>query len=367
MTVAEPLSVFLVAPPGLEPQLLAEARAIGLPGPKAVPGGVECGGGWEAVRRANLRSRIAARVLARIARFPARGFPALQAGLRGLDWAAHLPADRPVRVEGAATRSRAAHGGAVGGHAARALARAGLDVEAEASLRVLARLDRDVCTVSIDTSGAPLHQRGHKQAVNRAPLRETLAAGLLRACGYDGTGPVLDPMCGSGTIPIEAAEIAAGLPPGRARAFAFEDLPSHDPDRWAELRAGPPRPPAAAVLFHGSDRDAGAVAMAAANADRAGVGALCRFRQAAISDAAPEGPPGLVLTNPPYGVRVGQGRPHGLYAAFGRVMRDRFAGWRVALVTTEADLAHATGLPWDPPGPAIDHGGRKIRLWQAQL
>ena len=362
----DPLSVFLVSPPGLEPQLLQEAREIGLPGPKPASGGVECDGGWEAVRRANLRSRIASRVLARVASFRAVGFPALVAGFREVDWASVLPEQVGLRVEGHATRSRAAHGGAVARHLGEALDRAGLSVSRDGTLRIVARVERDHCTVSVDTSGEPLHKRGHKLRVNRAPLRETLAAGFLRAAGYEGKGAVLDPMCGSGTVPIEAAEIAMGLRPGRSRGFAFEMLPSHDPSRWDALRREIAAD--ASGSFHGSDRDAGAVAMSVKNAARAGVADVCAFRQGAVSDLSPpEGLPGLVLVNPPYGARLGQAAPFALYAAFGRRMRTRFAGWRVGLITSQDALAQACDLPWEAPGPHVDHGGVKVRLRQAQL
>ncbi|UWQ20450.1 class I SAM-dependent RNA methyltransferase [Jannaschia sp. W003] len=357
----QPVSVFLACAPGLEPQLLAEARGIGVPGPKLVPGGVECGGGWEAVRRANLRSRIANRVLARILQFRAAGWPALDAGLREVDWSV-LPPHSRVRVDASVARSRTAHAGAVAGRVAEALERAGHVADRDGAFRVFARVERDEATISMDTSGEPLHRRGFKQAVNRAPLRETLAAGFLRMAEWDG-GVVLDPMCGSGTFPIEAAEMAAGLRPGRERSFAFEALPSHDPERWAALRAEAPE--GRAVTMHGSDRDAGAVAMARANAERAGVS--CAFREAAVSDAVPpEGPPGLVIVNPPYGGRLGKGLQP-LHAAFGAVMRERFTGWRVAMVTSEAGLAKAAGLDWGPPGPVVDHGGIKVRLWTARV
>ena len=356
----DPRSVFLVAPPGLEAELLAEALTLGVPGPRRVAGGVEVGGGWEAVRRANLRSRIASRVLARLASVRAAGFPQLDAALAAISWDAVLDPSVPVKVEATAARSRLAHGGAVGKRVEAALRAAGYAMGD--GIRVLARLERDVCTISVDTSGEPLHRRGFKLAVNRAPLRETLASGLLRACGWDGTCPLLDPMCGSGTIPIEAAEIAAGLDPGRARRFAFERLRTHDAARWDALRAQDPHVPAVAI--HGSDRDAGAVAMGVENAARAGVAPVLAHR--AVSDLAPPpGGPGLVLTNPPYGERIG-GRLQPLYGALGGALRARFGGWEVGIVCPDARLVGATGLALEG-GPLIAHGGIKVRLWRGRV
>jgi putative N6-adenine-specific DNA methylase len=229
----------------------------------------------------------------------------------------------------------------------------------------MARIEKDLCTISLDTSGALLHRRGYKEEVNRAPLRETMAALFLMQCGYDGSEPMLDPMCGSGTFVIEAAEMAARLNPGRSRRFAFEALATFDAEAWERLRAAK-RQGATGVLCHGSDRDAGAIAMSRDNAERAGVAGITAFRQCAISDAMPpEGPPGLVIANPPYGTRMGdKAKLLPLYQSFGRVLRERFAGWRVGLVAEERRLAEATGLPWLPPGPPVPHGGLRVTLYR---
>ncbi len=369
-----PFPIFLATAPGLEPLLRAEAAALGLPGPLAVPGGVALTGGWPEVWRANLELRGATRVLARIASFRALHLAQLDKRARKVAWGETLRADVPVRVDVTTTaKSRIYHAGAARQRIATAIREtlgaavheAGSEDEPGEAVTVKVRIEDDLCTISVDTSGEMLHRRGHKQAVNAAPMRETLAALFLRACGYDGSEPVLDPMCGSGTFPIEAAEIAAGLAPGRSRAFAFERLATFDAKVWTGMKADL-KPRETALRFHGSDRDAGAVAMARANAARAGVTALADFGQAAVSDLRrPEGPAGLVIVNPPYGTRLGEAaklRP--LYAALGRVLGERFGGWRIGLVTTEPALAAATGLPFGPPGPWVPHGGLKIRLWQ---
>ena len=214
-----------------------------------------------------------------------------------------------------------------------------------------------------------MHKRGFKEAVAKAPLRETLAALFLRACGYRGEGPVLDPMCGSGTFVIEAAEIAAGLAPGRARAFAFERLAGFDRDAWEAMRAAAPAAPRGSTpQAFGFDRDAGAIAMSRANAARAGLAELTQFRQQTLSDAEPPGEAkGLVVINPPYGARIGErSRLMPLYQSLGRRLRERFAGWRVGLVTSDLELARATGLPFGEPGPPAPHGSIRIRLFQSE-
>lgn len=369
MTGDGSLEMFLAAAPGLEAALACEAREAGFSGVARTVGGVTARGGWPEVWRANLCLRGAARVLVRVGAFRALHLAQLDRRARKVDWGAVLRADVPVRVEAACRGSRIYHQKAAAERVARAISETlGAPVADEAALRVMVRIEDDLCTLSLDTSGAPLHRRGHKQAVGKAPLRETLAALFLRQCGFRGGETVLDPMCGSGTFVIEAAEIAAGLMPGRARSFAFESLAGFDPAAWDAMRATPQEMPAASgLLFHGSDRDAGAARMAAENAGRAGVAGLCRFDCRTVSDLSrPEGPAGLVMVNPPYGARIGNRKPlHALYAALGRVLGERFSGWRVGIVTSDAGLARATGLPLAPPGPPVAHGPLKVRLWQA--
>lgn len=358
--------IFLATAPGLEPVLADEVRHKGFKRPRPVPGGVVTMGGWPEVWRANLWIRGAGRVLARIDSFRVDHLAQLDRRARHVPWAGVLRPDTPFRVEAHCSASRIYHSGAAAERIARAITETLGAAQAEdAPVTVMARIDDDICTISIDTSGEPLHKRGYKEAVNAAPMRETMASLFLRQCGYDGNEPVLDPMCGSGTFVIEAAEIAARLNPGRARHFAFEHLATFDAEAWERMRAvRSGRTPTA--RFHGSDRDAGAIAMSRANAERAGVAALCDFRQAVISDVVPpEGPPGLVIVNPPYGTRLGEAKKLlPLYQTMGRVLRERFTGWRVGLIATEARLAQATGLPFLPTEAPVPHGGLRITLYR---
>lgn len=358
------LEIFLVTFPGLEALLRAEAVEKGFRAPKAIPGGVTIRGGWPEVWRANLDLRGASRVLVRFASFRASHLAQLDKRARHLPWAEVLRPGVPVRVEASCKGSRIYHAGAAAERVARAIQETlGAPVHDDAPVTVKLRIDNNLCTLSLDTSGAGLHKRGHKEAVNKAPLRETLAALFLRQCGFKGREPLLDPMCGSGTIVIEAAEIAAGLAPGRSRNFAFEHLATFDADAWMALRNRPARP-TPDLLFHGSDRDAGAVRMSQENAERAGVAALTVFQERTVSDLwPPEGPPGLVLVNPPYGARIGDRKSlFPLYRTLGQRLRERFSGWRVGLLTSDAALAQATDLPFAAPDVSASHGGLRISL-----
>jgi putative N6-adenine-specific DNA methylase len=366
MSTVGDFEIFLVAPPGLESVLGAEARAMDFIDPTPVVGGVLVRGGWPEVWRANLEIRGASRVLARIGTFRANHLAQLDKRARKFPWGEILRPDVPVRVEVSCKSSRIYHTGAAQQRIETAIREElGAPIAPDAELLIKARIKEDLCTVSIDTSGESLHKRGHKEAIGKAPMRETMASLFLRQCGYDGTEPVVDPMCGSGTFVIEAAEIAAGLKPGRSRSFAFEQLVSFDAAAWQRLRdAGHGAKPT--VRFFGSDRDAGAIRMSRANAERAGVAEFTEFQQHAVSDLAPpDGPPGLVMVNPPYGARIGDKKPlYALYGALGQTLLTRFAGWRVALITSEAALAKTTGLPFAPPGPPVLHGGLRVLLFQ---
>lgn len=362
--MADPFEIFATAPPGLEVLLCAEALAAGFADAAVVPGGVTMTGGWPDVWRANLHLRGAGKVLARIASFRTLHLAQLDKRAHKVDWAAVLRPDVPVAVEATCHGSRIYHDKAAAQRIATAITdTVGASVTPDAALRVMARIEDDLCTISLDTSGEPLHRRGHKTAVGKAPLRETLAALFLRACDYDGTMPVVDPMCGSGTFVLEAAEIALGLAPGRSRTFAFEALAGFDAVRWDALR-GSVQPRDTAVRFYGSDRDTGVIRSAQANAARAGVDAVTEFHAHAIGDLArPPGPPGLVMVNPPYGARIGNRKLlFALYGALGQTLRDRFRGWSVGLVTSDPGLARATALPFLPDGVTVSHGGLTVRL-----
>ncbi|MCA0045020.1 THUMP domain-containing class I SAM-dependent RNA methyltransferase [Celeribacter litoreus] len=359
--------IFLGTQPGLEDVLLAEAIEAGFPAPVAVGGGVTFEGTWTDVMRANVVLRGAARVLARIGTFRAFHLAQLDKRSRKFPWGDTLRADVPVRVEVVTgKRNKIYHAGAAQERIERAITEElGCPIAEDAPIVIKVRIEDDNVILSVDTSGEALHKRGFKQGVGKAPMRETMAASLLRACGYAGTEPVLDPMCGSGTFPIEAAELAKGFYPGRGRSFAFEHLAGFDAAALDALRKEC-RPIETDLRFYGSDRNVNVIGMATDNAARAGVGDICEFKPVPVSAIErPEGPAGLVIVNPPYGSRVGKKKDlFALYGAFGDVMREKFSGWRVGMVTSDTTLAQATKLPWKPTGAPIAHGGLKVRLFQ---
>ncbi len=369
MSMTHDLDIFLVATPGLETPLCAEAMQHGFAGARIVPGGVSCTGNWSEVWRANLVLRGANKVLVRIGCFPAVHLAQLDKRARKFPWFDFLRPDVPVKVEATSRKSRIYHAGAARQRIEGAISDTlGAAISPEADLRVLLRIEKDLCTLSIDSSGETLHKRGHKTAVAKAPMRETMAAMFLRECGFEGMEPVLDPMCGSGTFVIEAAEIALGLAPGRSRSFAFEQLSGFDKAAWEAMRSAW-RPSESPLQFYGSDRNTGAVEAASVNAEQAGVTEHTRFQHRAVSDVKPPpGPAGLVIVNPPYGARIGdEKRLRSLYGSLGKTLMNRFQGWRVGVVTSAPALARATRLPFLPTGPVVDHGGTKIRLYRTEI
>lgn len=358
--------IFLATVPGLERPLLSEVQEKGFEGALATHGGVSFRGGWADVWRANLMVRGASHVLARLGEFRVQHLAKLDKRAHSFPWADTLRGDVPVRVEVSCKKSRIYHDKAAAERFEKAISTTtGATISPDADLCIKVRIIDDLCTISVDTSGDPLHKRGHKEAVNKAPMRENLAALLLRECGYRGTEPVIDPMCGSGTFVIEAAEIAHGLYPGRSRRFAFEDLKSFNADAWQALKADT-SPRESGKTFYGFDRDAGAIAMCVANADRASVGTYTHFSRQAISDLTPpEGPTGLIIVNPPYGGRIGDTKKlMPLYQALGHTIKNHFKGWRVGIVTNSADLARATGLLFVKRTTTFSHGGIPVTLYK---
>lgn len=366
--------IFLVAVPGLEAPLAAEALALGLEGARAVSGGVICGGGFSEAARANVVLRCAVRVLLRVAEFRAMHLAQLDKRSKKVPWGEWLLPGVPVRVEAVCRRSKIYVNKAAVQRVSGGLEAAGIPVAKDGAISVKVRIDDDLCTISLDTTGEALHRRGHKEFVGKAPMRETMAAGFLAEMGFDGTQTVVDPMCGSGTFVLEAAEIALGLVPGRSRGFAFEQMAGGSDGLreagfpYLENKDGQ-EGVTPGLRFFGFDRNDGAIRGAVANAERSGVAGVVRFERAAISDLEPpEGvAPGIVIVNPPYGGRIGERKLlFGLYGAMGAVLKERFGGWRVGIITSDGGLAKATGLALEAFGP-VDHSGTKISMWKGAL
>ena len=352
--------------------LLDEVIERGFQRAKATGGGVTIWGDWNDVWRANLTLRGASKVLARIGEFRAFHLAQLDKRSRKFPWGNTLMLGHKIKVEVVTNRkSKIYHAGAAIERIERAIheefgAQIAKSME-DADIIIKTRIDDNNVRLSVDTSGVGLHKRGYKQAMGKAPLRETMAALALRGCGYDGTEAVLDPMCGSGTFLIEAAQISRNIMAGQSRSFAFERLASYNAKAVQSLKENWTTRDSS-QKFYGSDRNVNVIGFSKDNAKRGGVADMCEFKPLPISKIErPAGPPGLIITNPPYGARIGKKKDlFALYTSFGDVMRDRFKGWRIGMITSDTKLAEATKLPWFKTGPPIAHGGLKVRLFRTE-
>jgi putative N6-adenine-specific DNA methylase len=341
--------LFAITPPGVELITATELRALGMTPTATERGGVTWQGGIDDVYRANLHLRTANRIVVRAAAFRATTFFELERRAKRVPWREYVVAGRPVRFRVTCRKSRLYHSGAV----AQRLSEAVAPVVGDAALVGVAtgddehgvpdaqlfivRVDHDQVTISADASGVLLHRRGYRQAVAKAPLRETLAAAMLLASGWNCRAPLIDPMCGSGTIAIEGAMLARNMAPGARRRFAFMGWPGFDPRRWgrwlSEAREGElARVPG---VIRASDRDAGAIQATMENAERAEVAGDIDISERALSAVEGAGARGWLLTNPPYGVRVGDTSVRNLYAQFGKVIRMHFLGWHIGMLSAD--------------------------------
>lgn len=340
------VEIFVMTAPGVEGLLAREIAALGMKPREIVSGGVTVTGAANEIQRLNLHSRIANRVIVRVAEFHASSFYELERRAKKIEWQRFIAEGQPVRFRVTARKSKLYHSDAVAERLVRfSGGRAVDDVEDDddqgESQLFIVRITHDTCTISADSSGELLHRRGYRQAVAKAPLRETLAAAMIAGIDWDRATPLVDPMCGAGTIPIEAAMIARNFAPGLSRSFAFENWPGHDPVKWNALRdrardESLPKTPAPIIA---SDRDSGAVEATIANAERAGVAGDIRVSRRAVSDAEYPQPPGVILSNPPYGMRVGESGPlRNLYAQLGRIVREAAPGYRIGLLSADKSL-----------------------------
>ena len=351
------------APEGVDPLLAAELMELGATTIKSVRGGIRFQGSLELAYRACLWSRTASRVLLLLAEFPVAEVEALYAGIHALPWEDHLAPDGTLAVEFTGTGSGIDHShygaqrvkdAVVDRFRAQCGQRPGVDRQ-QPDLRIYVLLRDRQATVSLDLSGDSLHRRGYREATVIAPLKETLAAALLLKSGWPDIaaagGPLLDPLCGSGTLAIEAAWMAGDQAPGLLREhWGFSDWLGHIPVLWNRLLVeaqerrtlGKPRIP----LILASDHDPRAVRAALANAQRAGVADQIRVERREFSALQPpRGLPGLLIANPPYGERLGATEDLAeFYTEFGEVLKTRFGGWRAALFTSNPELGKRMGL-----------------------
>lgn len=350
----------VVCTPGLESLCKAELAALGTKPKGAGPGTFELDATTRQVYAANMWLRTASRVLVRVATFRATDFAHLQAGAADVEWFDFLPQGKAPLFRVSTNESKLYHTDAV---AERLHQVVGPPSEGEPEQLFVVRIERNTVSISADASGQALHHRPWRTELSPAPLRTTMAAAMLLATGWDGSEPLLDPFCGAGTIPIEAALLARGLPPGPGRRFAFQDWPSFEAGTWASVtgQAASQAKPAVEVAITGSDRDDEVLAKARANAERAGVASDVRFECGVVSHLKAQPGPGLVATNPPFGKRLGDGRLDGLYRRFGAVVNQRLDGWGLAMVTAEPKLAALTDKRLRPLAH-FGHGGLPVHL-----
>jgi putative N6-adenine-specific DNA methylase len=365
--------IFAPTAPGLESIAAGELKSLGVRGRQEI-GGVAFDGDLDRIYQANLWLRTASRVVVRLGQFHASTFYELERRSKKLPWQDFLPENGSVEVRVTCRKSKLYHSDAVAERLLSVIAGvapSGTEMKVgnlpdeeqeeyqeKGSSRQLfiVRIVHDQCEISADSSGELLHRRGYRKEVAKAPLRETLAAAMLLASGWDGRRgePLLDPMCGSGTIPIEAALIARGIAPGLERDFQFMHWPTFNRGLWNDIievaRASVTNPTLDIV---GADRDAGAIRAAMHNAERAGVGRDVRFSAESLSGSIAKlenvaDGEGWILTNPPYGVRVAESEDlRDLYATLGNALKTK-RGWRIGILTSDAVLAAQMRLPLRP-------------------
>jgi len=356
---------------GLEEILESELAALGAAEIEREKGAGSFSGSWVDCWRANWRLRTANRVLVELGSWDGEDGGALAAGARalvsgqhhdkqdragaGVDPAALLHPDRTFAIQATCTASQirdsrwaalSVKDGIVDGQRDRWGRRASVERE-DPEIHLRLRLHRDRATLLLDTTGEPLDRRGYRVVTSVAPVREQLAAACVLAAGWDGKGPVVDPMCGSGTLLIEAAWIALGRAPGHLREkWAFERLPTFDPRAFAAVRQEDLPAPGPDVHLWANDRSPEALRAARANLERAGLLARTTLRRGEAMDLTPPQGPGLVVVNPPHGERLKGETPGGpeAWRALGDLLKQRFKGWKAVVLAGGEDRGKNIGL-----------------------
>jgi putative N6-adenine-specific DNA methylase len=368
---------FAPCPRGLAPALADELAALGAQKPQSAEAGVAFTGPFDLIYAANLHSRIASRILWRVAQFPYANENDIYEGAKAVRWHEHFSAERTFKIETNAHRSpvksldfvtlRVKDG--IADHFRGALGRRPSVASREPDVRVHAFLDEKTCTLYVDTSGEPLFKRGRRDFVGEAPLKKNLAAGILRIAGWRPGIALLDPMCGAGTFLSEAAEMSLAMAPGRSRAFGFQKLARYNPRTWERLleRAKHDEKPVAPLVLHGSDLYGRSLDHARMNLRDAGLEAAVTLRQVNLLELRAPAPAGLLVTNPPYGVRLGEKEKLAeFYPQLGDALKKRFAGWTAYILSGDPELAKLIRLQASKR-TVLYNGALECRLYEYRM
>lgn len=363
-------SYFATCASGLEGLVIGELEAIGAERIEPGRGGVSFCGDRSLLYLANLWLRTAIRVLMPVLEAHVESPDDLYQAVGEIDWSKYLSAEHTLAVDCHVRNSGITHSRYAALRVKDAICdqflertgrRPSVDVD-NPMIGLNLHIDHDEAILSLDSSGESLHKRGYRPIQSKAPMNEALAAALLFFSGWKPEQPLIDPMCGSGTLPIEAAWLATNRPPGLTRRrFGFQGWLDFDIGLWTHLRHEARRRVRSTLpaSIQGYDAHRDALHFSQENARAAGVGNLLTFAQRDIADfAPPEGPPGVIICNPPYGERLGEEKDlRGLYQTLGHVVAERCPGWRLCVFTGNMRLAQEIGLRVE----------KEIRLYNGRL
>jgi len=368
---------FAPCPRGLETVLSDELTALGAKNVKAVDGGVGFAGDFALCYRANLWSRVASRILWKVGEAPYKNEEDIYRLALGLPWPEWFDVGRTLRVDTTAIKcplksldfiTLKVKDAVCDKFRAETGERPSIDTR-EPDIRVSVFLTADRATLYLDTSGEPLYKRGYRQGAVEAPLRENLAAGILKLTGWQPGEPLLDPMCGGGTFLVEAAQIALNIAPGSDRWFAFEKFRNFDPDQWGAIyreaeAAEKPRTP---LPIYGSDLESRSVRATRTNLEAAGLEGVVTLSRGDVREIAAPAPAGVLVMNPPYGERLSdQDELAAFYPELGTAFKRHFAGWRAYVITADLRLAKLIRLSPSRRTP-LYNGALECRLFEFKL
>jgi putative N6-adenine-specific DNA methylase len=367
---------FASAPRGLEKLLLEEISSLGGADAVAVPGGVAFKGDWASCYRVNFWSRIASRVLWRIAEFDYKTEHDIYAQAKTIDWLRYFKVESTLRVNVTAQKSPLKSlefatlriKDAVCDRFRDQLGRRPDIDRANPDVRVHAFLEGTRATLYLDTSGEPLFKRGWRHGVAEAPLRENLAAGIIMLTGWTPDQALLDPMCGGGTLLVEAAAMARGRAPGAKRSFSFEKLLAFDAKAWQSVRAEEARKERQPNLrLYGSDTDPKALNAARRNLAEAGIERWVQLERSDILQRSAPAPEGVMVANPPYGERMGSADElASFYPKLGDALKQKFAGWRCYFFSADLRLPKLIRLEPSARTP-LWNGALECRLYEFEM